>query len=214
MLPLRDAVPFPRTLTRIAVGRLRSTRALLAALEGDRHVFLVAQRRADDDDPGPETLYDVGCIARISRVSEDGDAIEVELEVAARARAESFRGASRLDEPLVAQIREAPMPAGTCDPEVHARLEAVVERVLRGVDLPFRRARKLLAGATSAELADVILAHLRVSPAHQQRFLESDDLAAKIEVVLDPQNIPFVDGPAEDRALDLQARVLRWLRRL
>jgi ATP-dependent Lon protease len=211
---VRDAVAFPRTLTRIAVGRLRSTRALLAAFDGDRRLFVVAQRNADDDDPGPEALYDVGCIARIASVAEEGDAVEVELEVIARARAESFRGASSPGEPLVAQTREAPMPAGACDPGVHARLEAIAERVLRRIDLPFRRARKLLVGATPAELADVILAHLRVSPADQQRFLESDDVAAKVEAVLDPKVIPWVDGPDHERDLGLYARFRRWLRRV
>src|SRR5512137_676283 len=65
MVPLREAVVFPRTLAPFVVGRQSSLRALEKALAGDRRVFLACQRNAAADDPAPEEIYTVGTIATV-----------------------------------------------------------------------------------------------------------------------------------------------------
>src|SRR5512137_169494 len=65
MVPLREAVVFPRTLAPFVVGRQSSLRALEKALAGDRRVFLACQRNAAADDPAPEEIHTVGAIATV-----------------------------------------------------------------------------------------------------------------------------------------------------
>ncbi|MBM4189669.1 MAG: LON peptidase substrate-binding domain-containing protein, partial [Betaproteobacteria bacterium] len=65
LLPLRDVVVFPHMVIPLFVGRPRSIRALEKAMEAGKHIMLVAQKMASNDDPNFEDLYTVGAIASI-----------------------------------------------------------------------------------------------------------------------------------------------------
>ena len=60
VLPLKDMVTYPDTLTPLAVGRQRSMRLVNDVLSGERMLVLVAGRDPELDEPGPKELYDVG----------------------------------------------------------------------------------------------------------------------------------------------------------
>lgn len=55
LLPLRDIVVFPHMVVPLFVGRERSISALEAAMNGNRMIFLAAQRNAKTEDPGRKT---------------------------------------------------------------------------------------------------------------------------------------------------------------
>ena len=57
VLPLRDTVAFPDTLTPLAVGQERSIQLIDDVLAGDRMLALVTSRQSDLDQPGPGDLY-------------------------------------------------------------------------------------------------------------------------------------------------------------
>ena len=63
--PMRDVVFFPQVMTSIFVGRDKTKRAIEAAMAGDRQLFVVTQRRPNDDDPDFAALYTVGVTADI-----------------------------------------------------------------------------------------------------------------------------------------------------
>src|SRR3546814_4132175 len=65
LLPLRDVVVFPHMVIPLFVGRPRSIKALELAMESGNNIMLVAQKSAGKDDPTPEDLYDIGCVASI-----------------------------------------------------------------------------------------------------------------------------------------------------
>ena len=65
LLPLRDVVVYPQMVVPLFVGREKSIRALDAAMADDKQILLVAQTRADVDDPGAESLYSVGTVSSI-----------------------------------------------------------------------------------------------------------------------------------------------------
>ena len=68
VLPLRETVPFPDTLTPLAVGQERSVRLVNDALSGNRTLLMVASKRPDVETPGPDDLYDVGVVGVIARM--------------------------------------------------------------------------------------------------------------------------------------------------
>src|SRR5437764_15224631 len=73
VLPLKDSVPFPDTLTPLAVGQERSVRLVNGVLGGDRMLVMVASKNAEIDTPGPDDLYRVGVagvVARMLRVPD------------------------------------------------------------------------------------------------------------------------------------------------
>ncbi|MBF6056922.1 endopeptidase La [Thiomicrorhabdus heinhorstiae] len=65
VLPLRDVVVFPGNVMPLFVGREKSIRALNEAMNGDKQIFLVAQKSAELDVPTLEDLYEVGTMANI-----------------------------------------------------------------------------------------------------------------------------------------------------
>ena len=53
VLPLRESVPFPDTLTPLAVGQERSVQLVNDVLGGDRMLVMVASRDPELEEPGP-----------------------------------------------------------------------------------------------------------------------------------------------------------------
>ena len=62
LLPLRDMVVFPHMVLPLFVGRAKSVAALEKAMEDDEPVFLLTQRRADDEDPQAEGCGGLGLL--------------------------------------------------------------------------------------------------------------------------------------------------------
>ena len=68
VLPLRDSVTYPDTLTPLAIGQERSVQLVNDVLVGDRMLVMVASREPDEETPGPEQLYDVGVAGMVARM--------------------------------------------------------------------------------------------------------------------------------------------------
>ena len=68
VLPLRETVPFPDTLTPLAIGQERSVELVNDVLAGNRMLVMVASRRPELEEPGPSELYEVGVVGVIARM--------------------------------------------------------------------------------------------------------------------------------------------------
>ncbi len=69
LLPLREAVVFPRLVVPLGVGREKSVAALNAAMNEERHlVVFAAQKDAEIDDVQPEQIYHIATVAEIVRL--------------------------------------------------------------------------------------------------------------------------------------------------
>src|SRR6187200_572215 len=112
IVPLRDVVVFPHMMMPFVIGRPSSIRALEHALGKDKRIFLAAQHDAAVDEPKPEEIYTMGCLANIvqSLKLPDGN-IKVLVEGVDRGRAIEWKedkGFYRVVVKLVARPREAP----------------------------------------------------------------------------------------------------------
>ena len=65
VLPLRDVVVYPHMVIPLFVGREKSIKALEAAMENDKQIFLGAQKTASQDDPTESDIYTVGTLSTI-----------------------------------------------------------------------------------------------------------------------------------------------------
>src|SRR5215203_257019 len=92
IVPLRDVVVFPHMMMPFVIGRPSSTRALEHALGKDKRIFLAAQHDASIDEPQPNDIYTMGCVANIvqSLKLPDGN-IKVLVEGVERARAVEWK---------------------------------------------------------------------------------------------------------------------------
>jgi ATP-dependent Lon protease len=68
IIPLKEIVVFPNSITPLFIIRHKSLLALEAALGHDKKVFLVTQRNVECEHPGPDDLYPIGTFAEVIQV--------------------------------------------------------------------------------------------------------------------------------------------------
>ncbi len=73
MLPVRDIVIFPYMILPLYVGREASIKAIEEALSRDKMIFLASQKELAEENPSPETIYNVGTAAMIMRLRKLAD---------------------------------------------------------------------------------------------------------------------------------------------
>jgi ATP-dependent Lon protease len=87
VLPLRDTVAFPHTITPLFVGRKKSILALEEAMRSDTFILLATQKNASDDDPATEAIYEIGTLASVLQLLKLPDGtVKVLVEGAQRAK--------------------------------------------------------------------------------------------------------------------------------
>jgi ATP-dependent Lon protease len=68
ILPLKDTVVFPDSMTPLAIGQERSIRLVEEAVANDRPIALVTSRSSEEDATSAEDLYEVGTAAAIHKM--------------------------------------------------------------------------------------------------------------------------------------------------
>ncbi len=68
IIPLKEIVVFPNSITPLFIVRHKSLLALDAALNRDKQIFLLSQQNLENEHPGPEDLYEVGTCAEVIQV--------------------------------------------------------------------------------------------------------------------------------------------------
>jgi ATP-dependent Lon protease len=113
VVPLREAVVFPKLVVPLGVGREKSVAAINAAMAEERHlIVLVAQRDAEIDDVQPEQIYNVGTVAEIVRLLRipDGSA-QIIVQGAQRVKITGYQPESRFFrvtfEPITEELGDA-----------------------------------------------------------------------------------------------------------
>ncbi|HHG91267.1 MAG TPA: endopeptidase La, partial [Devosia sp.] len=91
VLPLRDIVVFPGMIVPLFVGREKSVNALEEVMRDDKHILIVTQKNAQDDDPGPDDLYATGTIGSVLQLLKLPDGtVKILVEGMQRAKISKF----------------------------------------------------------------------------------------------------------------------------
>ena len=174
VLPLKGTVVLPSMVVPLGVGRAKSLAALEAALSGDRVILLVAQKKDDQENPGPDDLYRMGTLCRILQVGKQADGtVQVVVEGTVRAGIVDF-----LQTDPFFQVRIQPR----IDPKEKS-LE--IEALMRGVTSQFERYARLsrsippeafmlvMSTEEPGRLGDLVAQHLQLRVEERQRILEA-----------------------------------------
>ena len=87
LLPLRNLVVFPKVSLSFDAIRRKSIRAIEAAMNGNKEIFLVTQQDPSKENPSVLDLYKIGVVAKISQVIKlQSGAVRVMVEGICRAR--------------------------------------------------------------------------------------------------------------------------------
>ena len=172
IVPLRDVVVFPHMMMPFVIGRPSSTRALEHALGKDKRIFLAAQHDASVDEPQPNDVYTMGCVANIvqSLKLPDGN-IKVLVEGIERARAVEWKEDKGFWR-VVVKVVPKPKEAGV---DAEATMTKVVSLFEQYVKLSNNLHYDAMIAAVRVDdpgkLADTIAAHLVVGVDEKQNLL-------------------------------------------
>jgi len=73
VVPLRDIVVFPHTISPIYITRSRSILSLNYSVGNDKRILLLGQKSMDVDEPGAEHLYAVGTVGEVLQIMRTAD---------------------------------------------------------------------------------------------------------------------------------------------
>jgi ATP-dependent Lon protease len=181
VLPLKDSVPFPDTLTPLAVGQERSLMLVNDVLSGNRMLAMVASRDGEIDNPGPEDLYGVGVAGTVARMVKVPDGtVRILVHGAQRIELGDFL---QREPYLLAQITEIPDEVSP-SPELealHRNVQTTFSKIIEQV--PYLPEELQIAVANledPAELAHMIAGALRIKTEERQGLLEERDVTRRL----------------------------------
>jgi ATP-dependent Lon protease len=185
LLPLRDVVVFPHMVIPLFVGRPKSIKALETAVESGKNILLVAQKSAAKDEPVPEDMYEIGCLANILQMLKLPDGtVKVLVEGVQRARVLRIEDQRAL---FVADISLIPVEE-RADNEIEALRRTVLAQFDQYVKLNKKIPPEVLTSLAGIEeagrLADTIAAHLPLKLEQKQEVLEVFGVPERLEKLL------------------------------
>jgi ATP-dependent Lon protease len=184
ILPLKETVVFPESMTPLAIGQERSIKLIDDVVGGDRLLALVTVRDPDAEAPGWDDLYEVGTAAIVHKMIRVPDGtLRILVQGLRRVRI-----ASRVsDDPyLVGELIELPD---------HVEETKELEALTRNVQTLFGRVIALvpylpeelqLAAANvddPSALASLVASTLRLKTEEKQKLLELVDVEQRLREV-------------------------------
>ncbi len=185
LLPLRDIVVFPHMVMPLFVGRKKSIAALNEAMSKDKEIVLAAQEVAKFDEPAPKDIFNFGCVGHVVQMLKLPDGT-VKVLVEGRKRTKIKEYLPNKDFFLVYCDEVEEYFVETVEIEALMRsIHGVLEKYMR---INKRVPQDLLSNLSSMEdpsrLADTIAAHLNLKLGDRQRILETFDIQARLNLIL------------------------------
>jgi ATP-dependent Lon protease len=181
ILPLRETVTYPDTLTPLAVGQERSIKLVNDVLSGNRMLAMVASKDPENEAPGRGDLYGVGVAGTVARMMKVPDGtLRILVQGSERIRILDYV----TEEPyLVARIEAMPDVI-----EQSTELEALTRNVQSTFSeiieaIPYLPEELQLAVANlddPSALSHLISGALRISTEEKQELLEAVDVTRRL----------------------------------
>ncbi|ELF5325008.1 endopeptidase La [Vibrio cholerae] len=184
VLPLRDVVVYPHMVIPLFVGREKSIQCLEAAMDNNKQVLLVAQKKAETDEPKVADLFEVGTVATILQLLKLPDGtVKILVEGQQRAKITQFYE----EEYFFADAQYL------VTPELDEREQEVVVRsainqfegfIKLNKKIPPEVLTSLNGIDEAARLADTIAAHMPLKLVDKQKVLELLDVSERLEFLM------------------------------
>ncbi|WP_417308492.1 endopeptidase La [Devosia sp.] len=185
VLPLRDIVVFPGMIVPLFVGREKSVKALEEVMRDDKHILVVTQKNAQDDDPSPEEIYSTGTVASVLQLLKLPDGT-VKVLVEGLHRAEIDQYLQTVD---YFEAEATTLPEPEEDP---TELEALSRSAQSEFENYVKLNKKISAEVVSAvgqisdhsKLADTIASHLVIKIEQKEELLGTIAVADRLQKIL------------------------------
>ncbi|HSC49533.1 MAG TPA: endopeptidase La [Gaiellaceae bacterium] len=185
VLPLKETVIFPQSVSPLAIGQERSVKLVDDVLEGERMLALVTVRNADADPPVWDDLYEVGTAAVVHKMIRVPDGtLRILVQGVARVRLTE----RTQDEPYLVGAFEVVGDEVEETPELEALTRSVQTEFGRLISLvPYLPSELELAAANvddPSALSHLVASTLRLKTDEKQALLEQRDVTARLRDVL------------------------------
>ncbi len=185
VLPLRDVVVFPGNVMPLFVGREKSIHALNEAMSGDKQIFLIAQKSAEQDLPQLEDLYTVGTMANILQLLKLPDGtVKVLVEGLQRFELISLHNEGAVLQGDISAIKTSEPING----ETLALMRALKSQFSSFADLKKKVPVEVKSSVQKEEnperIVDLISANVNLKVSDKQSLLEITSTNARLERML------------------------------
>jgi ATP-dependent Lon protease len=184
LLPLKETVVFPDSMTPLAIGQERSIRLVDDVVGADRELALVTVRNQEAEEPGWDDLYEIGTAATVHKLIRVPDGtLRVLVQGLRRVRV-AERKAS---EPYLIGVFEDVPDVDSETPEVEALVRNVQGLFARIIGLvPYLPEELQLAAANvddPSALCHLVASTLRIKTEEKQELLELADVEERLRRV-------------------------------
>ena len=185
VLPLRDVVVYPHMVIPLFVGREKSIVALDKAMNASKKILLIAQQKADLDDPTPDDLYDVGTLATILQLLKLPDGtVKVLVEGGERAQVDQLLVGDHFSASITILAEEDRNDEREIDVLVRSIIAQFEQYVKLNKKVPPEILTSLSGIDEAGRLADTVAAHMALKLHEKQKILEIRDVKARLEQIL------------------------------
>lgn len=186
LLPIRDVVVYPYMILPLFVGREPSIKAVNEALARDRLIFLAAQKEITDENPNPDTIYNIGTVAMIMRMRKLPDG-RVKILVQGLMKG-SIQNYTQEKPFFVAKIKQLKEKTATRENvEVEALMRTVKEQLEKVISLGRMLSPDILMVVDdindAGRLADLVASNLGLKVNEAQEILELFDATDRLKKV-------------------------------
>ncbi|PKM42598.1 MAG: endopeptidase La [Gammaproteobacteria bacterium HGW-Gammaproteobacteria-1] len=182
VLPLRDVVVYPHMVIPLFVGREKSILALEEAMAGNKHILLVAQKSAAQDDPEQDDVYRIGTVANILQLLKLPDGtVKVLVEGTKRAKIIHFLPNEKFFSAQISLLETPRLDERETEVLSRSVLNQFEQYVKLNKKVPPEVLTSLAGIEDSNRLADTIAAHMALKIDEKQKILEIVDLRDRFE---------------------------------
>ena len=181
MIPLRDVVIFPNTVSTLFVGREKSIFSLEDALRTNKKIFLVAQNSPSNEEPTIEDLPTVGTISTLLQMIKLPDGtVKILVEGLQRASLEEVI----IDKGYFAHIQkiEEQIEDSKYERDLLATIKnRFTEFVSVSKKVSFEIINRVQSMASLSKVVDVISSNIHLSIKDKQEILEKEKFLKEAE---------------------------------
>ena len=202
MLPVRDIVVFPYMIIPLFVGRESSIRAVEEALAKNRLIFLSSQKDFGEENPTPESIYEIGTVAMIMRMKRLSDGrVKVLIQGVSKAKVTSYVKNNPYFEVAIEKIEDTAVTAPVA--EVEALIRTTKETIEKIIALGKPLSPDILLVLDDitdcGRIADLIASNIGVKTTEAQRVLEILDPRERLKAVNDLLNTEVENLQAQNK---------------
>ncbi|MDB5047800.1 MAG: ATP-dependent protease La [Fibrobacteres bacterium] len=185
VIPLRDIILFPGTVTPILLGRPQSLSAMMRAMDSQSQLALFAlQKTASEDDVSPDTLKTIGVVGRIaSSLSLPNNLSKILVEALGVAQVTKWQTLPSLIMANLEPIVAAPLKEETARRRIESTRVMFADYLSQNPDLP-RGVADLIDGLSGPEEKVYGMAsHLKIPVELKQLLVEEPTLETKLDMI-------------------------------